>query len=305
LTTRIDLRTASKKTLESLALAGGFDSLGEVHRAQYFYAENEGEPVFLDKAIKYGSNHQQSINSAQASLFGGDAAVEIPEPKIPECEPWSRMEKLSREKEVVGIYLSGHPLDDFRFEIKHFCNAQVKELSDLEKNKKRKEMRMAGIVTEAQHRISKNGKPYGVLVLEGYEDSHRFMLFGDDYVKFKPYLNKDWFLFLCGRVQKKPWKDSTEIEFKIHKIELLSEIREKLSKTIKLKVDVNEVNNQLIQDLQILKSEAGGSCLLQFSLIDRKQKEVIELKSRSIRTNLTNDLIDHLERHPAVELSVN
>jgi len=305
LTKRIDLKTASKKTIESVALAGGFDSLGDVHRAQYFYAENEGEPVFLDKAIKYGSNHQQSINSAQASLFGGDAEVEIPEPKIPECERWSRMEKLSKEKEVVGIYLSGHPLDDFRFEIKHFCNAQIRDLSDLEKNIKRKEMRMAGIVTEAQHRISKNGKPFGVLVLEGYEDSHRFMLFGDDYVKFKPYLTKDWFLYVCGKVQKRQWSKTDEKEFKIHKIELLSEVRAKMSKTIKLKVDVNEVNNQLIQDLQILKSEAGGSCLLQFSLIDRKKKDIIELKSRSIRTNLSDDLIDHLERHPAVELSVN
>ena len=302
LTKRIDLRAANKKTFESLALAGGFDSFGDVHRAQYFYQPN-GEAAFLEKAIKYGATFQEQENSAQASLFGGESEVEIPEPEIPQCEEWGRMEKLSKEKEVVGIYLSGHPLDDFKFEVKHFCNSEVKELNDLEKLKSKGEVRMACIVTSAQHRVSKTGRPFGILGVEGYKESHEFMLFGDDYIKLKPYLTKDWFLFIRGKVQKRRYGE--DLEFKINHIDLLSEVREKLTKSITLKVDAREINQELVAWLKTLSEQNRGNCQLQLSIIDRKNKNVIELRSRSLQINLNNKVLDHLLNNPKLEFSLN
>ena len=301
-TKRIDLRAANKKTFESLALAGGFDSFEEVHRAQYFYSVN-GEPPFLEKAIKYGSNYQDSENSAQASLFGGDSSVDIPEPEIPNCEKWGTMDKLSREKDVVGIYLSGHPLDDFKFEMENFCNAKISELQNLEAAAQRGEMRMAGIVTEVQHRMTKTGKPFGIMNLEGYEDGHKFFIFGDDYVKFKGYLNTGWFLFMKGKAQKRAWGD--ELEFKIQSLELLSELKDKMAKHIDLKIDHELVDAEMVNWIKELTKEKLGKCTFGISLVDRKNKHIIQLKSREMKLNLTNDLIGKLESNPKIEYKVN
>jgi len=301
LTKRVDLKSANKKTFESLALAGGFDSLGDVHRAQYFHSDN-GDAPFLEKALRFGANHQESENSSQASLFGGETAVEIPEPEIPKCEEWSRMEKLSREKEVVGIYLSGHPLDDYRFELKHYCNARIRDLQNMPAQLKRGEMRMAGIVTEAQHRISKNGKPFGVLVVEGYEESHRFMLFSDDYIKYKSYLTMGWFLFMKGQVQERRWGD--ELEFKISGIELLSDVREKLTSCLTVQLDYQKVDEKLMDVLEILKKEKAGSCKLEIALLDTVEKRNVKLKSKSMKVNLTNELIETLDKIPDLRYQI-
>ncbi|MFT6166410.1 MAG: DNA polymerase-3 subunit alpha [Vicingaceae bacterium] len=301
-TKRIDLRSANKKAFESLALAGGFDSFEGIHRAQYFHSV-DGSAPFIEKAIKYGANHQDSENSAQASLFGGESEVSIPEPEIPTCEEWGTMEKLSKEKEVVGIYLSGHPLDDFKFEISNFCNAKIRDLQSLELASKKGEMRMAGIVTGVQHRMTKTGKPFGILDFEGYEDSHSFFIFGDDYVKFKGYLNTGWFLFMKGKSQKRAWGD--ELEFKISSIELLSELRDKLAKSVTLKMEYDSVNEELVDWLKELGKEKLGKCILSVALVDRKNKNTVKLKSREIKVNLTNSFIEEVQKWPNIEFTVN
>jgi len=298
---RVDHKAANKKTFESLALAGGFDSFESVHRAQYFYEEN-GDGNFLDKAIRYGITYQDQQNSSQVSLFGGESSVEIPEPKIPNCEKWGRMEKLSKEKDVVGIYLSGHPLDDYRFEIKHFCNARIKDLADLEKAKGKGEMCFAGIVTEALHRTSKNGKPYGTLTLEGYEENHRFMLFSDDYIKFKSFLTQGWFLFVKGKVQTRAWND--ELEFKIQNIELLSDVKDKMSQKVLVKVNYQDIDEDLIQLIEGFNQNKKGKCLLELNLVDRANKNVIEMRSRTFRLKLNKELIENLENNPKLEYQV-
>lgn len=150
---RIDLRASNKKAFESLAVAGGFDSFGTAHRAQYFHQVGDGV-TFLEKVVKYGSKYQENENSSQVSLFGDASEVQIPEPEVPPCEEWGTMEKLRREKEVVGIYISGHPLDDFKTEINAFCNAGVSNVHNLEELINR-ELAIAGVVTDVQHRISK------------------------------------------------------------------------------------------------------------------------------------------------------
>jgi len=300
-TKRIDHKSANKKTFESLALAGGFDSFEEVHRAQYFYQDN-GDSSFLDKAIRYGHTHQEQLNSSQVSLFGGASEVEIPEPKIPSCEPWGRLEKLSKEKEVVGIYLSGHPLDDYRFEIKHFCTSNVRDLADYERAKAKGDMSFAGIVTEAQHRTSKNGKPYGVLTVEGYEENHRFMLFSDDYIKYKSYLTQGWFLFIKGKVQTRPWND--ELEFKISSIELLSDVREKMATKILLDIESKDIDAEMIETLKSFDANKKGNCLLEINLIDQTNKHKIEMRSRTARISLDNKTIEAIEQHPKLSYKV-
>lgn len=302
LTKRVDLRAANKKTFESLALAGGFDSFEGIHRAQYFHS-NGGDHIFLEKAIKYGVNHQDQANSSQVSLFGGDSEVEIPEPEIPQCEEWGRMHLLNKEREVVGIYLSGHPLDEYRFEIKNFCNAKIRDLNNLEALLNRGEMRIAGIVTEAQHRFTKNGKPYGTLTLEGYEENHRFVLFSDDYVKFKAYLTEGWFLFIKGKAQKRQWND--ELEFKVSGIELLPELVDKMAKKIKIELDVEAVNEKIIDLIGNMRNDKQGKCLLELDLVDHQKKNVINLKSRSIKIDLTKSNIEKLENHHQIKYKLN
>lgn len=301
LTKRIDLRAANKKTFESLALAGGFDSFEEVHRAQYFHSIN-GDAPFLEKAIRFGSMHQEQENSAQASLFGGEAAVDIPEPEIPAAAEWGRMEKLSKEKDVVGIYLSGHPLDDYRFEIEQYCTAKIRDLGDMEAMLKRGEVKVAGIVTEAQHRTTKTGKQYGVMVLEGYEENYRFMFFSDDYIKYKSYLSSGWFLFVVGKVQTRAWND--ELEFKVNRIELLSEVRDKFSESISLKIDTKDIDENMILWLKGLEAKKKGNCKLDISLIDREDKYAVKLKSRSILVDLSNELIADLNKNEKIEFNV-
>lgn len=302
LTKRIDLRSANKKTFESLALAGGFDSLSDTHRAQYFYSENGG-PAFLEKAIKYGANHQEQMNSSQASLFGEDAAVDIPEPEIPNCPEWSRMEKLAKEKEVVGIYLSGHPLDDYRFEIKHFCTVRIRDLRNFDRYVNKGEVKFAGIVTEAQHRISKNGKPFGILTLEGYEESIRLMLFSDDYIKFKGYLTQGWFLFVKGRVQPRRFGD--ELEFKISSIDLLSDVREKYSESIVFEVMAEEVTESSINWLRDLSKQKKGDCKVKVRIIDQTNQDIITLQSRSLKIFPAAELIKEIDNHPQVRYKIN
>lgn len=219
---RIDLRAANKKAFESLAYAGGFDSFKETHRAQYFHVDGDNS-TGLEKAVRFGQRHKENESSAQASLFGGGGSAELPEPVLAPCPQWGLIEKLKYEKDVIGIYLTSHPLDNYKFEIKHFCQNNVSELQLINKVKaseveedvllefnkiKNKEVIIGGIIAAANHRVSKNGKPFGILVIEDYSDSFEMMVFGEDYVKFKGYLQEGYF------VQIRDWfrKDSGRSE---------------------------------------------------------------------------------------------
>ena len=191
---RIDLRAANKKAFENLVLAGGFDSFGNTHRAQYFH--NEGESItFLEKVMKYGAKFQENENSSQVSLFGDASEVQIPEPVVPPCEEWGTMEKLRREKEVVGIYISGHPLDDFKTEIDAFCNAPVSAFNHMEDYVNR-ELAVTGVITDVQHRVSKNGKGWALFTMEDYTDSYEFRIFGEEYLKYRHFLMINSFAYI-------------------------------------------------------------------------------------------------------------
>ena len=292
---RLDLRTVNKKNFEGLAVAGSFDSFEGVHRAQYFHEDEKGQTI-IEKAIRYGNALQEAENSAQASLFGESDEAEIPEPPIPPAPEWRTLDQLNREKEVVGVYISGHPLDDFKFEIDQFANADTSILEDLDGIRQRKETRIAGIITSASHLTSKTGSPYGRFVLEDYKGSHEFVLFKDDYIKFKSYLTQDWFVLIHvvigGWYSKRDQKEVLRLNVK--KIDLLSDLRDKLVKQINIDVLLKNINEPMISRIRTLCKKHKGNIPIQVNVHD--EDTILEMPSRSLRVNMTREMTEELER---------
>ena len=302
-TKRIDLRAANKKTLEGLALAGGFDSFPGSHRAMFF--NEEGGSTFLEKAIRFGAKHQESENSSQVSLFGEESVVSIPEPPLPVCEEWGTIEKLKKEKDVVGIFISGHPLDDYKLEIENFCHGNLGMLDNMDDHKG-KEIATAVIITAARLDLTtKTGKPYGRFTMEDYVGAYECMLFGEDYLKFRKYIGLDFMLFVKGKIQEKPWRDSKELEFKINSMELLTDIREKLTGNITLKMLLNDINDEKISDLNNILEGQSGSCKVRITVLDEKEKLKTEFYAKGKGVSLTNEFLDKLNQLPYLEYELN
>ena len=294
---RVDLRSANKKSFENLALAGGFDSFGDTHRAQYFH--HEGDSItFLEKAIKYGAKFQENENSSQVSLFGESSEVQIPEPVVPPCEDWGTMEKLRREKEVVGIYISGHPLDDFKKEIKAFCNSYVSAFQELD-NYINRELTVAGVITDVQHRISKNGKGWAAFTLEDYTDSYEFRIFGEEYLKFRHFLMINSFIHLKAYV-KEGWvnretgkKGDPRIQF--YDFKQLQDVMDSYAKKLTIKLDIARLQEKRIQILkQTLKSHQGDHPL-NFIVYEMQDEIKLNLSSRKQKVKINSELLNILE----------
>lgn len=292
---RVNLRAVNKKTFESLAMSGGFDCFEDIHRRQYLVAP-EGEQTLIEKSIRYANKMQQEADSTQASLFGGSAAEAVPRPKPPEIEPYGEFEKLNIEKDVVGLYISGHPLDDFKFELEHFCNTPLAEIANIEELQKKGVIKVAGIVSAFAHRTTKTGKPFGTLTLEDYNGNHTFFLFGDDYIKFKEYLMQDWYLFVTGRVEKQKWGEQ-RLEFKITAIELLNNLRDKKSKGVEVYFELGDLNYDFVDHLEHICKKHKGECTLNVKVIDKVENSTVDLLSRKYKVNPSNDMIAILDKN--------
>jgi DNA polymerase-3 subunit alpha len=299
---RINLRSANKKTFENLAYGGAFDSFEEMHRAHYFFTDTDSN-IFLEKIIRYGSSYQESKNSVQQSLFGEGTGVEIPEPNIPHVAPWESLVRLKFEKEAIGFYVSGHPLDMYRLEMKELIKHTISNLKDL-KNKG-KEMAVGAMVTQVNHRISKNGKPFGNFIIEDYDDSYEMVLFGEDYLKFKMWLNPGEFLYIRGKLQDR-YNQPGNTEFKISQIQLLSELRDKLLRNLTLKISIDKIDSAWIQKLdETLLSDGrmqNGKCVLKLKIYDPvDEKMSVDLPSKKYRINPDNDLLNSLKKLAEIE----
>ncbi|MFN4234467.1 MAG: DNA polymerase III subunit alpha [Bacteroidia bacterium] len=349
---RVNLRTANKKTFESLVYAGAFDSFEKINRATYFAID--GETTFLEKAIRFGAKFQEGETSAQASLFDMNEEVELPEPNIPTVEDWGTLQKLKFEKEVVGFYISGHPLDDYRFEIKHFCNTNLKDLkkiSDIikefevqnqsnensieaqqkkniesvyEKIKKKisslstdeadeynnllplltQEISFAGIITDIAHRITKNGKPFGSITIEDYFDSYQIMLFGEDYLKFKHFMEINQFLYIRGKFEKR-FKNTEQLEFKVLNIQILSDVRDSKVKQVHLQIDLKEISSNFIENLIEVITSNKGDCNVKLSVIDSSERLKIDMASKTYKISASNNFFDALQKLPGVKYDIN
>ncbi len=295
---RIDLRAANKKAFENLAVAGGFDSFGGTHRAQYFHDEGDGV-TFLEKVIKYGAKYQENENSSQVSLFGDASEVQIPEPVVPPCEDWGTMEKLRREKEVVGIYISGHPLDDFKTEIQAFCNATVSCANDLE-NYVNRELSFAGVITDVQHRTSKNGKGWAAFTLEDYSDSFEFRIFGEEYLKFRHFLMINSFAYVKAYVRE-GWtnretgkKGDPRIQF--NSFMLLQDVMEAYARKLTIKLNIDDLKEEDITQLKETLVTYQGSHPLNFVVYEMEQEIKVNLTSRKQKVQISSELLATLEK---------
>ncbi|WP_053406334.1 DNA polymerase III subunit alpha [Persicobacter sp. CCB-QB2] len=300
---RVDLRAVNKKAMECLILGGGFDSFN-IPRAAYMHQENERDPLFFEKAVRYGQRQQEQARQAQVSLFGGDSGVADPEPQAPKVEEWSSITKLNKEKEVVGIYISGHPLDDFRVELDMFCNADLGQLEvNMDSLVGRGEIALGGCITDCSHRYTKKGQPFGTLTVEDYSGSFTFFLFGEDYVKFKQYMEIGWFIYLKGTVQVRQW-DPSRKEFKIRSIELLGNIRDKLSKTVALQIEAKDITNELVEQIKLISRQHPGQCNLKVVIRDSEENITIDMISRSMQVKPENELLRKMDEIPEIEYSI-
>jgi DNA polymerase-3 subunit alpha len=290
---RVNQRAVNKKTFECFALSGAFDCFQGIHRRQYIYSNN-GEPSLIEKAIKYAGKSQQEELSAQVSLFGASTGTVMPKPKVDAIEPFSELEKLNLEKEVIGIYISGHPLDNFRFEISAFCNTMCGHLTDLEKIENQ-EKKVCGIVTAVEHRMTKTGRPYGKFTLEDYSGSFTFTLFGDQYQKYKSFMSQSWFLFVEGLVQRNTW-GNMNLEFQIRNIESLHDLAEKRIQGIALKLPLHAVTQELIKTIEETGRKYPGKTSLHLFIHDEHEAIQTELLSRTCRVTASNAVIQEFKK---------
>ncbi len=276
---KIDLRAANKKAFESLALAGGFDCFSNTHRAQYFHDDGDGI-TFLEKAVKYGAKFQENENSAQVSLFGDASEVQIAEPVVPPCEEWNTMEKLAKEKEVVGIYISGHPLDDYKYEMKYFCNAKLEELKDLN-NFLGKNISIGGIITKVEHRVAKNGKGWGMFTLEGYDETYEFRIFGEEYLKFRHFLIQNNFTFI-KLVVKEGWTNAEgkkgDPRLQFLEVKMLQDVLTTFAKKLILQFSITDLSENRIQALYDLftKEKGDNTVTIEVMELEKVKKQIIE-----------------------------
>ncbi len=296
---RTDLRAANKRTLESIAVAGGFDLFG-LNRSQYF--ETTKDQTYIEQMIKFGNKVKDKRDSNQVDMFGDSEEASLKAPNTTNLTPWTNMQMLSKEKEAVGIYISGHPLDEYKLEIDNFCNAELSQLRNLE-TLIGKELSLSGVVTLVEHKETKNGKKYGVIYLEDYHDNYRFFIFGNDYIKFNAYFNEGWLLYIRGKVQKRPYKED-QLEYRIIDIQLLSEITDNENRNVIVEFNVEHLTTDLINDIEKVTNKNGGKHSLIIQVNNHKKEYALKLLSRNRKLNIDKDFIEELEKINTVSLKI-
>ncbi len=288
---QIDLKAVNKKTLECLAMAGAFDSFPGYHRRQYLFA-TPGEPTFLEKIVQYGNQVKQEKAAAQQSLFAMDTAhLYGQKPTIPNCEPYEILEKLKLEKELVGYYISGHPLDEFKVELTYFCNSHTQNVR-LFKNQ---EVRLAGMITDCTIKYNKQGRPFALFTLEDYLGALELALFGEDFLKNKHMLQKGLFVYLVGVIAAR-YNQPDVWELRVQKVSLLSEIREQLSKKLLITLPINSITEELAEQMHQAIASFPGRCSLHMNIQDTDEAVGVELYTSQYRVNPTNELFNQLSQ---------
>lgn len=299
---RVNLSACNKKNIESLALAGAFDNFPGMTREQFFGMNGKGE-TFIDMLIRYGNKFQIDKNQAANSLFGDDASFDIARPEIPKVEKWSDLERLNKERELIGIYLSAHPLDEYKIILNYVCNVGMSEIEDKDALKN-KEVTFGGMVSGMREGITKNGKPYMILRIEDFTGSGEIPLFGDDYINFSKYGRPGLYVFVRGRVQGRKY-DANQMELKINSIHLLPDIKDTLVEKITITLPLHDMNTQMVEELSTLTKNNPGNSLLYFEVVDGERNMKVDLFSRSYKINVKQELIDYLIENESFVFKVN
>lgn len=298
---RVNLSSCNKRCVENLALAGALDSLGGNRREQLFGQTEQGS--YIDTLIRYGNLYQTEKSQAQNSLFGGFDAVEIKKPDIPEnYERWSDLERLNKERELIGIYISGHPLDEYKMVLQHVCNTNVSELENLDALQTR-EITLGGIITSVREGFSKNGKPYGIVKIEDYEGIGEISFFGEDWARWRGYMLTNNSVFITAKVEPRRWGDS--LELRIGNIEFLTDVKDTKIQTLTIEVDINTLEEAVATELIHLIEESHGPSKLNVRAIDRVENTNVLLTSPQCSVTVNQDLIYFLEHNDCLHFTIN
>lgn len=299
---RVSLSACNKRTIESLALAGAFDSLPGVKREQFF-ATNDKNETFIDTLIRYGNKFQTDQNSSMNSLFGDDFSKQISRPEVPTAESWSDLEKLNKERDLIGIYLSAHPLDDYELILKYVCNTSTTDLGEMEKMNGR-EVTFGGMVSSTREGQTKHGSPFTIFKVEDYNGSFEIALFGDDSINYGRFARPGLSIYIKGRVQPRRYSDS-QFEFKINSIQLLSDVKDSLLEKITIQMPLTEITSESVDNLSALLKNNTGNTLLYFHVHGAEPHLNLELFARNSKITVTNSLINYLKSNEALKFKVN
>ncbi|HUR10959.1 MAG TPA: DNA polymerase III subunit alpha [Flavitalea sp.] len=304
---RIQQRAVNKKTLESLAYAGAFDSFKELHRAQYFHIPQGETNTGLEKIIRFGNMFQSNSMQSTNTLFGDLEMPTVIPPKIPNCEHWTLTELLDHEKDVTGMFMSGHPLDHFKFEITHYGITrlgefnEIKEAVTLQANPG-KPYRLAGLVVDAQHRLTKTGRQFGSFIIEDYTGKSEFLLWSDDYTRYANYLEKGKNIFLTGYFKQR--YNKSEFEFKVDKMILLESIKQNLTRQVIVDVEARHVNEQMINFIERNVKAHPGRSSLKFNIVEARNNFRLSMYTLENGFEMNDEMAGFLQDQPELEVQV-
>ena len=299
---RVNLSACNRKNIENLALAGGFDSFSGIKREDFF-VKNAKDESFSDILVRYGNKYQLDKAAAANSLFGGEHEVEVATPEIVPAPSWSDLERLNKERDLVGIYLSAHPLDEFAVILENVCNVHMAELTDLTPLQNH-DLVLGGIVTGVREGYTKTGKPYGIAKVEDYSGTAEFAFFGNEWVEKKNFFMEGMFLFMKGKCQPKQWKQE-EWEVKINSIELLPEVKERVVEKLTVTAPLSAIDDQLIMEFSSLVKDSPGNAELHFLVRDEDGQMYVNLMSRTMKISVQKELVNYLKNQPLLDYKIN
>ena len=299
---RIDFSNVNRKAFESLALSGGFDCF-EYRREQYFAPGMKGD-VFLDTLVRYGQLYQQEQREARNSLFGGESAVEISRPIPGKFEEWSTIERLNRERDLVGIYLSAHPLDEYGVILKSLCNTHCTELDKKEELVKKEEISIGGIVTGVKSKFTKTGKPCGFVTIEDFEGSGELAFFGEEWGRWRGMLTEGCIVYITAKCQQR-YRDSNFYDLRVQDIQYMQTIKDSRLEKITISIDSSELTEDVVNDLTTLVEKKPGKAQFYIQVVDREHNVSLMLRSRSHTVDVTKELISYVESNPYMSYHIN
>ncbi len=299
---RVNLSACNRKNIENLALAGGFDSFPGIKREDFF-AKNAKDESFSDVLVKYGNKYQADMNAAANSLFGGEHAVEIATPEIISAPEWSNLERLNKERDLVGIYLSAHPLDEYIPILEKMCNAKMADLVDLTPLQNH-DLILGGIVTAVKEGMTKKGSPYGRVKMEDFSGAAEFVFFGDDWVGKKNYFAEGMFLYLIGKCQPRKWQPD-EWEVKINGVKLLSDVKDDDIQKITVSVPLSFITNEFVLEFNELIRNNPGKVDLSFVICDDDGQNRVSMQSRTMKVSLKKDIVIYIKNRPQLDYKIN
>ena len=299
---RVNMSAVNRKAFESLALSGAFDSFG-IARERFFGFNAKGEP-FFDTLIRYGQTYQMEQAQMQNSLFGGVNEIEIATPPIPEAEAWGDIEKLNRERELVGIYLSAHPLDEYQVVLNHVCNTKMKELDDLAALKTREELTFGGMVVGLRKGVSKHGDQYGIVKIEDYSGSAEVPFWRNDWAVYQGFLQEKSFVFIHAKVDQNRWKPEL-LELRFNKVELLSEVKDSVIHKFTVTLPLDIINEPFVDGFTEICQKCPGNADLFIKILDREMNMWVDMMSHPVKVAVDRQLISYLEQFEDVSYGIN